>query len=77
MLLRRHREQVPALEERWPETPAPRVRPMMVWVATLLPDPDSPTMPSVWPGSTLNETPRTAWTMPSSVLERHSQVLDL
>ena len=30
-------------------------------------DPDSPTMPSVRPGSTLNETPRTACTTPSAV----------
>src|ERR1700761_1471848 len=50
-----------------PEICAPRVRPMIVWVDTLFPDPDSPTMPSVWPGSTENETPRTAWTRPSDV----------
>src|SRR3954447_22347172 len=40
-----------------PETRAPRVRPTIVWVATDLPDPDSPTMPSVRPRSTANDTP--------------------
>ena len=30
---------------------------MMVWVDTLLPEPDSPTMPRVCPASTSNETP--------------------
>src|SRR5918911_3533619 len=35
---------------------------------TLFPHPDSPTMASVRPLSTVNETPSTAWTMPSSVL---------
>src|SRR5205823_11327351 len=34
---------------------------------TLLPDPDSPTMPRVSPGNTSNDTPSTAWTTPSSV----------
>jgi hypothetical protein len=34
-----------------PETCAPLVRPMIVWVETLFPDPDSPTMPRVFPGS--------------------------
>ncbi len=36
-------------------------------LVTLLPEPDSPTMPSVRPCSTLNETPSTARTTPSSV----------
>ena len=40
----------------------------MVWVATLFPEPDSPTMPSVRPRSTANEMPRTACTTPSAVL---------
>src|SRR5580700_7539265 len=34
---------------------------------TLLPEPDSPTIPSVFPASTENERPFTARTMPSSV----------
>ncbi len=46
---------------------APRVRPMIVWVETLLPEPDSPTMPSVCPASTEKDTPRTACTTPSGV----------
>ncbi len=29
-----------------------------------LPHPDSPTIASVWPGATANETPRTAWRSP-------------
>ena len=45
------------------------VRPMTVSELTLLPDPDSPTIPSVSPGWTVNETPSTALTMPSSVLK--------
>ncbi len=43
------------------------VRPMIVRQVTLLPQPDSPTMPSVWPFSTVKLTPSTALTMPSSV----------
>ena len=35
----------------WPETCAPLVSPMIVWVETLFPDPDSPTMPRVCPAS--------------------------
>ena len=42
-------------------------RPMTVSMVTDLPQPDSPTMPSVLPGSTLNVTPSTALTTPSSV----------
>ena len=34
---------------------------------TLLPHPDSPTIPSVSPAATLNETPLTAWIVPRSV----------
>ena len=43
------------------------LRPMMVSIVTDLPQPDSPTMPSVFPVSTENVTPSTALTMPSSV----------
>ena len=39
----------------------------MAWVQTDLPDPDSPTMPTVSPAATSKDTPRTAWTSPSSV----------
>ena len=44
-----------------------RVRPIRVWAVTLLPEPDSPTMPRISPGRRSNETPSTACTMPSSV----------
>src|SRR4051794_37848852 len=44
-----------------------RVRPITVREETDLPDPDSPTMPSVWPRSTVYESPSTALTSPSSV----------
>ena len=47
-----------------------RVRPITVSIETLLPDPDSPTTPSIWPGSTESETPSTAFTTPSSVANR-------
>src|SRR3954463_8211038 len=43
--------------------------PMIVRQVTLLPEPDSPTIPRVWPLSTENETPSTARTTPSSVLK--------
>ena len=43
------------------------IRPMIAWLVTLLPEPDSPTMASVWLRSRLKLTPSTAWTMPSSV----------
>ena len=39
----------------------------MVSALTLLPDPDSPTTPRVLPGSTENDRPRTACTIPSDV----------
>jgi hypothetical protein len=42
-----------------------RIR-MIDWAKTLLPDPDSPTIAMVWPRSTVNETPFTARTTPSS-----------
>src|SRR5919199_6156327 len=41
--------------------------PMIVRQVTLLPEPDSPTIPSVSPFSIENETPSTALTTPSSV----------
>ena len=47
-----------------------RVSPRMVMFATLLPHPDSPTMPSVRPGWTSKEAPSTAFTTPSSVSNR-------
>ena len=40
---------------------------MMDLAVTLLPDPDSPTMPSVSPGRRSKLTPSTARTMPASV----------
>jgi hypothetical protein len=40
---------------------------MIVRQVTLLPQPDSPTRPSVFPFSTEKLTPSTAWTTPSSV----------
>jgi len=42
-------------------------RPMIVRQVTLLPQPDSPTIPSVLPFSTEKLTPSTALTIPSSV----------
>ena len=45
------------------------LRPMIVRHVTLFPQPDSPTIPSVLPSSRLNETPSTAFTIPSSVLK--------
>src|SRR4051794_24669784 len=50
-----------------PDTRAPRVSPSIVCVETLLPEPDSPTIASVRPRSTPNETLRTASTTPSGV----------
>ena len=41
--------------------------PITVRKLTLLPEPDSPTTPRVSPGETVNETPSTALTRPSSV----------
>ena len=55
---------------------APRVRPITVSVETLLPEPDSPTIPSVRPGSTASETPSTACTSAVLGVERDAQVLD-
>src|SRR4051795_198475 len=44
-----------------------RVRPITVRLETLLPEPDSPTIPSACPRSTSYEMPSTAFTRPSSV----------
>ena len=38
-------------------------------IVTLFPEPDSPTTPSVSPGRISNDTPSTAFTIPSSVLK--------
>ena len=46
-----------------------RVSPRIVCAVTLLPDPDSPTTPSVFRASSESETPSTAWTTPSIVLK--------
>ena len=43
------------------------LRPMIVRQVTLLPQPDSPTIPRVLPFSIEKETPSTALTIPSSV----------
>ena len=45
------------------------ISPITVSELTLLPEPDSPTMPSVSPGSIEYDTPSTAFTTPSSVLK--------
>ena len=45
----------------------PRVSPISVIAVTDLPEPDSPTIATTSPRSTVNETPSTALTMPSSV----------
>jgi hypothetical protein len=47
--------------------PLVETSPSTVRKVTDLPDPDSPTMPSVSPGWRENETPSTALTRPSSV----------
>ena len=56
---------------------SPRVSPRMVRFVTLLPHPDSPTMPRVLPGSTANETPSTARPRAVVGVELDAQVLDL
>ena len=45
----------------------PRVSPISVIAVTDLPEPDSPTIATISPAATENETPSTAWTTPSSV----------
>ena len=44
-------------------------RPITAMLVTDLPDPDSPTMPSVWPRSTWKDNPSTDFTTPSSVVK--------
>ena len=44
-------------------------KPMIERQVTLFPQPDSPTIASVFPFSTENDSPSTAWTTPSSVLK--------
>ena len=44
-----------------------RISCMIDITVTLLPEPDSPTMPSTCPASSVNETPSTARTRPFSV----------
>ena len=67
-LLGGHGEQVAPLEQRAArDASRPASARRSSGAATLLPEPDSPTMPSVRPRSTANETPRTAWTTPSPV----------
>jgi hypothetical protein len=44
-----------------------RCRPRMAWLVTDLPEPDSPTIPIVWPRSSVKLSPSTALTTPSSV----------
>src|SRR4029077_1470773 len=51
------------------------IRPSRVSVETLLPEPDSPTIPSVSLGKTSYEIPSTAWTIPSSVLNSTTRSL--
>ena len=41
---------------------------MIACAVTDFPDPDSPRMATVWPASTVNETPLTARATPSRVL---------
>src|SRR5215469_1768232 len=52
-----------------PETCAeePLCRPRMAWLVTDLPEPDSPTMPRIWPRARSNDRPSTALTRPSVV----------
>ena len=47
-----------------------RVRPISVIDVTDLPEPDSPTIATTSPGATVNDTPSTAATTPSSVRKR-------
>src|SRR5881409_895605 len=67
-LVGRRRQQILSLEQRLARDPCPRVSPTIVCVATLLPDPDSPTMPSTWPRATEKERPLTASRRSSGVL---------
>ncbi len=58
-----------------PVTSAPRCRPITASEVTDLPEPDSPTIPSVRPRSTLKPTPLTARTKPSGVLNSTARSL--
>src|SRR3954469_558794 len=51
----------------WRTTPFLGSSPMIERESTVLPDPDSPTIPSVRPRSSVNDTPSTACTRPRSV----------
>ncbi len=57
------------MKSTWPRSIVPfcASRRMIESEVTDLPEPDSPTIPSVEPGSTANESPLTAATVPSSV----------
>jgi hypothetical protein len=39
-------------------------------IVTLLPQPLSPTMPTIWPGWTSKLTPSTAFAVPSSIMKK-------
>ena len=52
-------------------------RPSTDRASTVLPEPDSPTMPRVWPASTCSDTPSTATTVPRGRVEGRAQVGDL
>ncbi len=61
-------EQVGAVEADRTADPRRRARAAgSACAVTDLPEPDSPTMPTVSPAATSKDTPRTAWTSPSSV----------
>src|SRR5436190_12261444 len=49
--------------------PGRETSPMIESAVTLLPHPDSPTSPSVRPGSSVKLTPSTAWIVPASVVK--------
>ena len=72
-LVRRQRQQVAAVELHLAGDVRPRCRfsrPMIARFETLLPEPDSPTTPSVSPRESVNVTSLTAWTTPSDVGKR-------
>ena len=52
-------------------------RPITASMATLLPEPVSPTMPTTSPASTVRSTPSTAWSGPRAVPELDREVADL
>ena len=65
---------------RWPTRCGRRCcavrRPMIERASTVLPEPDSPTTPSVLPRSRLKVTPSTALTMPAGGVEVRPEVVD-